>query len=388
MSIRLRLAVLLLPFLPNTVAAQPPSQPTTEAVLERFAFRKGGPLIVPVELHGRRYPFLLDTGASKTVYDTSLEPLIGEPLSTMEVQTANGKTVLRTYRPPDARLGTMPLAKGEYVLTTDLTGLRQASDEEIRGIVGMDFLAGHVFRVDPDRGEVVFLRSAAGATGQRLAVVLGDGSGPDSLGDCPYVQAQVVGMVWPERFLVDTGGVGFGSGDLRAEAYDLLLRLGELTPAGKQCNTDAAGTTIGLRGRVKALTVGANRHDALLFDRGMRNILGWSYWSRHIVTFDFPGRTILLQPGTHFSLSDLQDRSGLHLLRCAGRMTADLAEADTPAGRAGIQPLDVVLEVDGKKAEAVHLDEVRAALCEPGRTVRLLLTRDGRTWEATLQLPD
>src|SRR5207302_2014602 len=41
----------------------------------------------------------------------------------------------------------------------DLRKIREASGEPIMGFLGMDFLGRYVVRIDPDRGEVLFLKS-------------------------------------------------------------------------------------------------------------------------------------------------------------------------------------------------------------------------------------
>src|SRR5262245_40634719 len=120
-----RLAGLLFAFTLTAGAAharpEPPGQaPDCEEVLERFPMSRSDLLLVPVQLKGKSYLFAIDTGAATTVYDASLAPLLGEPVSTQEVTTPSGKMVLPAFRPPDARLGNLSLPKGEEVFTADL----------------------------------------------------------------------------------------------------------------------------------------------------------------------------------------------------------------------------------------------------------------------------
>jgi hypothetical protein len=382
--------LLLVVALTTEAAAQPPNQPSApEEVLERFPIQKGALLTVPVELQGKTYLFALDTGASRTVCDSSLAPLLGEPLGTEEILTALGTAAVPRYPPPGIRLGKLSLRKGDYVYATDLRRVREVSDTEVFGLLGMDVLRDHIFRVDPDRGEVVFLRSAGPDAGRRLPVTIGDASGPQSVGGIPYVEADVAGMVWPERFQIDTGMIGFGSGDLRPEAYDVLVRLGQIKPVRNSLGLDLRGTAEKTpRGTITAVAVAGNRHTDLVFDKGTRNALGLSYWSRYAATFDFPGGGIYLKPSRGFDQPDRFNLSGLALQRVDGQMTVFAVFEETPAARAGIQAQDVILEIDGEKAETVRLNELEPALAEPGRTLRFLLARGGRTWEVSLKFAD
>lgn len=135
------------------------SPAATETVVERFKIAKGRAfLLLPVELKGRTLLFALDTGASSSVYDSSLAPLLGEPAGTRELRTSDGVTRIQVFKPADAKLGRLSLRTGSPAVVADLRRMREVSGEEVYGFIGMDFLSRHVFRIDPDRGEVVFVR--------------------------------------------------------------------------------------------------------------------------------------------------------------------------------------------------------------------------------------
>src|SRR5262249_32653556 len=88
-------------------AGQPQPAAATEQVLETFKIHKNGDcLLLTVALKEGQFPFLLDTGASLTVFD----PLIlkGAPKESVTVATPNGKMVVQRYEPPAAFLGKVP----------------------------------------------------------------------------------------------------------------------------------------------------------------------------------------------------------------------------------------------------------------------------------------
>lgn len=346
-------------------------RPTPEAVLERFKIAKGTALLLlPVEFKGKEYTFALDTGASSCIYDSSLTPLLGKPMGTEEVNTSDGVTRIPMFQPPDAKLGGLSLRTGSPVIAADLRRMREAIGEEVYGFIGMDFLAKHVFRIDPDRGEVVFLRSAGSDPGQRLPVTLQD--------NIPYVDVQVSGLDEPQLFQVDTGASsGGGTGLMKTRAFDVLAKQGKIKPTDKALAQSLSGMTLRRRGKVGEIALGGHRHADLIFSASLRNVLSLNYWSRYVATFDFPGGAIYLKRGSKFDHPDTQDLSGLTFVRVKGRTLVVFVEEGSPAALAGIKPQDVILKANGEKTEDMPLVALRRLLAVEGTKVSLLLTRGG-----------
>lgn len=366
-------------------AAPPESKPVApadEAVVERFTLAKGGLLLlVPVELRGKTYPFALDTGCSGCVYDSSLAPLLGEPISMQEVRTADSIVRMPLYASPDAKLGGMSLKTGSPVVTSDLRRLREGLGEEVYGAVGMDFLSKHVFRVDPDRGEVVFLRSPGPAAGERLPVTIKN--------NVPFVRVKIAGLADPELFLVDTGASsGGGTGLLRAEAFGVLVKQDKIKPIDTALAVSLSGASVRQRGRVAEMELAGHRHAGLIFTASGRNYLGLNYWSRYVATFDLAGGAIYLKKGSRYDQADTHDLSGLTFVRLAGRTTVVDVEAGSPAARAGVKPRDVIVKANGEKVEGMPLAPVRRSLAVRGAKVSLTLERDGGGREVSFVLPD
>jgi len=65
-----------------------------------------------------------------------------------------------------------------------------------------------------------------------------------------------------------------------------------------------------------------------------------------------------------------------------------MVDHDAPAGKAGLKEHDVILEFNGTKVEGT--EELRRLIHEtlPGRTVQLLISRDGQSMTISLQLAD
>ncbi len=360
--------------------AESPQKPSPyDTAVEWFRVGKGGEiLLLPVEFKGKSYRFLVDTGATRTVYDASLEPLLDGPHITREVETPDGTTTVAEYLSQAATLGGMSLRADGPVFVADLGGLRKVTGEEIRGILGMDFLGKQVLCIDPDRGVLAFLRAPGTDVGHPFPITW---EGP-----YPEVEVTIGGWDKPVRFRIDTGCNG--TGGLREELFEALVQQNRIRRVRNGLTTTLSGTAGGPAGRMESLTLGPFRHTDLPFGKSGWNLLGWNYLSRFVVTLDFPGNRIYLRKGAGYDRRDPGDRSGLALLR-DGKRTVVLAVFEgSPAAAAGIKPRDEILTVEGEKAETMKLFAFRRLLCSQGKTVRLQINRDGKEWEASVALRD
>ena len=280
---------------PLAKADPPGGRAAPEPAIERFEITKNATLVLlPVELNGKKLLFALDTGASSCIYDSSLTPLLGAPMGTEQVNTPDGVTPIPVFQSPDAKLGGLSLHTASPVIAADLRRMREGTGEEVYGFIGMDFLAKHVFRIDPDRGEVVFLRSAGRDPGRRVPVTLQD--------NIPYVWVQVSGMDERQRFQVDTGASsGGGTGLMRAGMFDMLAKQGKIKPTDNALAQSLSGTTLRRRGKVEEIALAGDQHADLIFSTSRRNVLGLNYWSRYVATFDFPGGAIYLKRGSRLT---------------------------------------------------------------------------------------
>ena len=95
--------------------------------LELSVGKDGRFLVVPIELNGQELGFLVDTGAAITIFDESLESLLGEPAEAIEIQTPAGISSLRRFGCPDARLGSYRLDVVGSAASADLQQIRAST---------------------------------------------------------------------------------------------------------------------------------------------------------------------------------------------------------------------------------------------------------------------
>ena len=156
--------------------------PARESVLECFKMATEEQIVLPVELQGKRYLFLLDTGASRSVYDLSLRSLLGKKVQTLPVKVAGQNMKIPLFQSPEGTVGKLALPTNLHVMGIDLEMLHKVSGQEVYGILGMDFLSKHVVRLDFDCGEAVFLRSVGPNPGERITLSFRS--------KCPYMATE------------------------------------------------------------------------------------------------------------------------------------------------------------------------------------------------------
>jgi S1-C subfamily serine protease len=141
-------------------------------------------------------------------------------------------------------------------------------------------------------------------------------------------------------------------------------------------------------GDLDNISLGKYRHEKLTFDESNRNILGLNYWSRYVVTFDFPNSVIYLKKGRRFNEPEMDNRTGLSLIRKQGQTLVTSVKKGSVAAQGGVTPKDVVLKIDGKIVSDMSLFGVIRYLSMEGKKSRLLVRRAEEELELTIALQD
>jgi C-terminal processing protease CtpA/Prc len=107
--------------------------------------------------------------------------------------------------------------------------------------------------------------------------------------------------------------------------------------------------------------------------------LGLRYFSRFRVTFDFPGECLYLRQGIHYDKPEPRATSGLVLKWIDGEARVDSLRDGGPAATVGVQPGDVLLQIDETLARDYDPFALRELLTSRGgRTVALAVRRGER----------
>ena len=347
-------------------------------LMERFPVGKNGRLILlPLKFEHKTYSFLVDTGAPITLFDSSLKNRLGEVIRTIRVRTQNGVKQLLVFKSPKATIGSLPVQTNGSIVCADLSQLRRVSGHNIRGILGMDFLRRHVIRIDCERGDLSFLKSANNAVGTKVVFT-------DNRNRTPSIEAVVAG-IGKRMFAISTGSSG--SGTITSSDFRQLKREGAIQVVGNAMQATLTGQQKQRSGRLQKLQIANVARKGVIFRESAINTLGLEFLACFTVTFDFPNRVAYLKPGKNFSEPDEHDRSGLHLLRDRRKTTVDSVDKNTPAARAGIRAGDVLVSLNGTKMSHMDLFTIRGRLSKAGAVIAVTYRRSGADHEARLILP-
>ena len=353
----LLLAGFLSVFGARNARAQSDTRTSIESVKARFRFSADeAGVLVPVTLNDISRPFMIDTGASITAFDRSLRDWLRGPARAMPVKTANGVVSLDFFGAPRARLGKLQLGDVSEVCCVDLTSFRAGTGSEFYGFIGMDFLRGHVMRIDFDVGEVVMLRTVPNDSGEPLPLSL-------SSKRAPTVTVAVAGM-GDLPFIIDTACLS--SGTLESPILARLLHEGNATQVSTTLLDSVANSRAVRTVSVREIALGVFRHHGAVFDEGAKNLLGIGYLSRYVITFDFPRKKLYLKPSAGFAKPARYNLSGAQIWRANGATTIRFVEEGGPAELAGLNVGDIIDEIDGRSAGSFSMVKISRILCREG----------------------
>ena len=349
----------------------------TDLVLERFAVSsKGDALVVPVRVAEKTYDFIVDTGATTTIFDTAIP--LGQPVGVPVAHAAEGKVEVKVYDPPEAKVGRTSLRSLDVVGGMDLDRIRQVTGLPIRGILGMDFLGSHILHIDIDKGQLLLLKSVPIDAGVELPISW-------EPGEFAFVRGEIAPGE-PIRFAVDTGAISWDSGTLGIHETASLLREGRFREIGKVLTESLGGTRTRSLIQGGTLSIGGFTVRSPIFNESYGrtpNVLGLGFWTRFAATFDFPGRKVYLRKSARFDRPDRWNATGLHLVRRRDSIVVEAVDADSPASSAGLKPGDLVEELDGRNAQEAGLFELRSTLCHGG-PLTCVVRREGRDQRLSL----
>lgn len=363
----------------SAVRADYRARPASCRVIEEYDVgRDPEVLLVPVTVEGERMWFVVDTGCATSVLDLTFLPLLGAPVGEARTPTAARDISVKLYAPPNALLGGVSLKEAGPVMCLDLGMFWCIAGRPIAGIIGMGLLRKYVLQLDSDNGKLRLLAPVAGVQnewGAPLGLFYG-------IGGLPCVRGCISGT--EVTFIVDTGANN--SGDLDAGLFDRFVGGAEASTTGALVET-AAGTSRTIKGRLPSLSLGGHVYRDLLFLKGTKTTLGLGFLSRHCVTLDFPNRRMYLRKGKLFERSDESDMSGLSLLRIAGRTVVYAVEEGASSEEAGIKAKDVVLSVNGARADDLDMSKIRRILRSgDGKQIKMTIKRGEKVLDVSFRL--
>lgn len=240
--------------------------------------------------NGRELSFTVDTGASRTVLDKSLEPILGKRLGTRTARTPYGIVKCGLYNAPGLYLGNSRLLTANKILTGNLRDIHCNAD----GILGMDCLRHYCIQLDFAAGKMRLLD-------------------PNRPGNEDFGEAFPLTIFFGKTF---ARGDYFGTGNayFRVDTGDITQEAVFSSKAFRRAlkeqkpNYVVNGTTAGTELPVATFSkgiFGAQTYSDMIFvesDRPFRNLIGLPFLARNLVTFNFPKRIMYLRQESAGSL--------------------------------------------------------------------------------------
>jgi hypothetical protein len=247
--------------------------------------------------NGDELLFNVDTGAPVTVLDKSLEPKLGKRLSETTVRYAWKEVTGHIYAAPKLYLGKTRLIIGDRVWTDELSRNLNRTNHirPVMGILGMDCLRHYCVQLDFAAGRMRFLdpdHLETAALGKTFPLTLHP-SGYVTIRE-NFTRTKDVTPIIDTGCLVD--------GVLEPKEFDLELR--EQKAAWTNQFKDATGFSRCTAFFSKAVFGGETYADVFM-DKAPAmlwkgrphyvNAIGLPFLARHLVTFNFPKKTMYLQ---------------------------------------------------------------------------------------------
>lgn len=250
---------------------------------------RGNLMIIGVRINGGKpVPFVLDTGAGITCVSESLATKLGKPVGTVTAHHWGHDSKKNLYAMPKISVGGARLRGGEAVMAMDLSPVSLACGHEIGGILGMDVLENYCLQLDFDAHKLRFPDHSQvdkSAWGRAFPVVpLNDKDAR------PAVAGNLFGEVGPHS-LIDSGYDG--TGWLMVERFD-------------QWTNHTATASPDLVRKPNARFFGEAYTNTDLDRQDVESDgIGVKFLARHLVTLDFPNRTLYLKRTSIGPLPDI-----------------------------------------------------------------------------------
>lgn len=366
----------------STVAAEPDGKAAGAGVRESFRFDPDDTwILVPVHLGTQEYRFVVDTGASGPVFDTSLRDHLGPRVATANTTNSQSDTTVELYAPPEIQLGSLRSGSKAPVACIDLSLFRERSGLPVYGIIGVSFVENWIISIDFDEGRLDFLGPGTGPTpewgrGEPLAYY--DGGATYTL--------VTVGKDMQVPFLIDTGWRT--TGGLEEQLLLQLAESGNLQCTGSENGVSIFGEYESRVARLSRLSLGSFEHPNLRLSSGKHNVLGLDYLRRYRVIIDLPHQRLHLSKGKRFDEPDRGPMCGIEPAFKPGGIEVASVNEKSPAYAAGVRAKDVVIELCGKPIADWKPCEINRLFKTEGKEVQMTLERDGKRVEVAFMLKE
>ena len=318
-------------------------------------------ILLPVTFKGEEYQFILDTGSTNMIFDDSFKDKLGKRfLWPKKATAARGKKIkVELFRAPHAYLGPLNLKVSRLIGVIDLDLVHGFEENrKFQGIIGMEFLKNHIVQIDFDNGKVTFFK------GKKDTDIFSflrpkENEHPEwgepiplktkFFSDLRYIRGKLLDNTSAD-FMIDSG---WGSpGTLQSRLFEKVhSNLTSGTKHGSMSTTKL----------IERFSVGSFEYKNNFFQKSNESILGLSFLSRHLVTFDFPNHKMYLKKGENFnkppSINISLYQFNLNIRKSGDNIIAFEIDPNGLAYRKGIRQKDILLKINDQDVSSFGIVE-------------------------------
>jgi predicted aspartyl protease len=334
-------------------------------------------IIVDVQIGDRKYPFLLDTGCTNTIYDERLREKLGKSIGHGELIETGQQ--IQTFKSIDAYISGINMRDEAKIACMDLSEVSNKLSADIYGVVGMSFLRGRRIVIDKANGTVRLEKKGA-----QICKSWGKGWEIHNRNKYPYVYIDEM----KEEFLIDTGDSS--SGALNKRVFRKVMLHEGLSP--RTCSSFTIAGTIRQRHirTIRIRILGMEYNSMEFSEKERKCVIGLEFLARHKVLLDFAGNRMYLKKGKRFSWPDALFRTGMVLGFFENTIKVLHVVSMGNADNLGIVKGDVIVNINGIGMEDLSLgsidrifekDEVKVNLIRDGQRKTILFLYKKRETE-------
>lgn len=343
-------------------------------------------MIVPLQIAGKRYPFLLDTGASQFFIDNHVAQALTQPAPEETVPAIYQRNFragihsvdgvlkpqqMQLWRPLDVALGRYTVPAADPWVGIDLAPFTEVLGVKIAGVIGADMFRQLNWQVDNQRHRLTIFAFPPATLGWPHCLPYRDGFG----------EAPTLILSYLDSTLSMTVDTGAGRSYAGQRFIDFASRAGDASQGEKEMRSLSATGVSHTRGyRLNALRFNQmplGSFSAVLNPRE-RYALGMNFFARFDDYLFIPSQMLFCYRAQNFTRDE-----PLPLRQLSLRYIADRVEffynAPDEIGRLGLQNGDVLLEVNGERVRPQDIDRLRHRLrSAPSGQLALTIERHGK----------
>lgn len=340
---------------------------TSEVVEVTFTV-ENGLMIIPVEIEGNTYRFLLDTGAPNILSKELAEKIEFMKVRKIKTNDSQGNSSVLDY----VKLKKININGANFTNTTagiaDLQQVEAIACLNIDGLIGANLMKNAYWQIDYQKNIIRIIPEK-----KDLIIPQNSFSIPftSDVTGTPIVHLSI-GSTTIKRLKVDTGSVGFISTE-----YDHLKELKSNNEVVNE-RTSFGANSVGIFGisgndtskqvLLKKISIGDLTLDNQIVDfkKGKNSLLGMSFLKNYLVTIDWNNNLISLTPQSNFNNS-FAESFGISLYKTGDKMIVSSITEGSSAQTSGIRVGDTVLQVNELDVSNTSLEEY----CKIIRMVRI-----------------